>query len=297
MADIIQAQIIDEEIVTPSADPVAHNMPGGGAVESVNGKTGAVVLTAEDVGAVAAEAFNAAIEGKQDKLTAGTGAEIKDGVLSATTLGITGAAVGQIARITAVDSDGKPTAWEPVDMASGAKWELIYTGGVGDKGVSRYVIDYDMDGNPFSLSEFELIYTIYNPDGYSVALGGGMQINKLNKSYFNVNGVSSTTDCYMGCIGSDPVVVATKGIHNLFIYKGRIVDGFLIMEGFSTGYGYDENDNIASIYGTQGMFSTGKWNDMRSKGAIFQNGVTSFLFQYSYDSFKNANITLRGVRT
>ncbi len=34
-------------------------------------------------------------------------------------LGITNAAVGQIARITAVDSDGKPTAWEPVDMASG----------------------------------------------------------------------------------------------------------------------------------------------------------------------------------
>ena len=119
MADIIQAQIIDEEIVMPSADPVAHNMPGGGAVESVNGKTGAVVLTAGDVGAVATETFNAAIEGKQDKLAAGTGAEIKDGVLSAATLGITGAAVGQIARITAVDSDGKPTAWEPVDMASG----------------------------------------------------------------------------------------------------------------------------------------------------------------------------------
>lgn len=36
-----------------------------------------------------------------------------------TSLGITGAAVGQIARITAVDSDGKPTAWEPVDLPSG----------------------------------------------------------------------------------------------------------------------------------------------------------------------------------
>jgi hypothetical protein len=32
---------------------------------------------------------------------------------------ITGATVGQIAKIAAVDSDGKPTAWEPVDMASG----------------------------------------------------------------------------------------------------------------------------------------------------------------------------------
>jgi hypothetical protein len=34
-------------------------------------------------------------------------------------LGITGAAVGQIAKITAVDTDGKPTKWKPVDMAGG----------------------------------------------------------------------------------------------------------------------------------------------------------------------------------
>ena len=34
-------------------------------------------------------------------------------------LGITGAQVGQIAKITAVDADGKPTAWTPVNMPSG----------------------------------------------------------------------------------------------------------------------------------------------------------------------------------
>lgn len=34
-------------------------------------------------------------------------------------LGITGATPGQTAKITAVDTDGKPTAWEPVDMAGG----------------------------------------------------------------------------------------------------------------------------------------------------------------------------------
>ena len=31
-------------------------------------------------------------------------------------LGLTGAAVGQIAKITEVDTAGKPTTWEPVDM-------------------------------------------------------------------------------------------------------------------------------------------------------------------------------------
>lgn len=42
-------------------------------------------------------------------------------------LGITGAQVGQIAKITAVDTDGKPTKWEPVEMAVGGEreWEVI----------------------------------------------------------------------------------------------------------------------------------------------------------------------------
>lgn len=46
-------------------------------------------------------------------------AQIKDGEDAAAdiSLGITGAAVDQIAKITAVDTDGKPTNWEPVDMA------------------------------------------------------------------------------------------------------------------------------------------------------------------------------------
>ena len=34
-------------------------------------------------------------------------------------LGITGATVGQIAKITAVDASGVPTAWSPVDMPAG----------------------------------------------------------------------------------------------------------------------------------------------------------------------------------
>lgn len=43
------------------------------------------------------------------------------------TLGLTGATVGQIAKITAVDASGAPTAWEPVDMPSGGgeTWEKL----------------------------------------------------------------------------------------------------------------------------------------------------------------------------
>lgn len=53
------------------------------------------------------------------------GADGKDGA----GMDVTGASVGQIAKITAVDSAGKPTAWEPVDMPSGGggggHWETV----------------------------------------------------------------------------------------------------------------------------------------------------------------------------
>lgn len=45
-------------------------------------------------------------------------------------LGVTGATVGQIAKITAVDASGKPTAWAPVDLPSGGgnNWVKVYDG-------------------------------------------------------------------------------------------------------------------------------------------------------------------------
>lgn len=45
-------------------------------------------------------------------------------------LGMTSTAVGQIAKISAVDENGVPTAWEPVDMPSGggSNWVKVYDG-------------------------------------------------------------------------------------------------------------------------------------------------------------------------
>lgn len=50
------------------------------------------------------------------------GADGKDGA----GMDVTGAKVGQIAKITAVDAAGKPTGWEPVDLPSGEE-EFIQT--------------------------------------------------------------------------------------------------------------------------------------------------------------------------
>lgn len=70
-------------------------------------------------------------------------------------LGITGAAVGQIAKITAVDGTGLPIAWEPVDITAGDTWELINTFEVAEADAARVIkIDKDSNGNAFSLKEF-----------------------------------------------------------------------------------------------------------------------------------------------
>lgn len=57
------------------------------------------------------------------------GADGKDGAPGADGAGmdITGATVGQIAKISAVDASGKPTAWEPVDMATGGNGHVFGT--------------------------------------------------------------------------------------------------------------------------------------------------------------------------
>lgn len=52
-------------------------------------------------------------------------------VESDVSLGVSGAAIGQIAKITAVDAQGVPTAWSPVDMPSGGgarEWALLSSG-------------------------------------------------------------------------------------------------------------------------------------------------------------------------
>lgn len=63
-------------------------------------------------------------------------------------LGITGAQVEQIAKITAVDTDGKPTKWEPVDMPTGGElsWHLVADLTVAEA-VTDVVITEDTEGN------------------------------------------------------------------------------------------------------------------------------------------------------
>ena len=79
------------------------------------------------------------------------GADGKDGA----GIDITGATVGQIAKIATVDASGVPTAWEPVDMPSGGgggTWELIRSLEL-SADVAQVVINEDNAGNAFALKK------------------------------------------------------------------------------------------------------------------------------------------------
>lgn len=76
-------------------------------------------------------------------------------------LGVTGATVGQIAKITAVDASGVPTAWEPVDMPSGgdeSDFEKVVEMTTPED-AAVISISTDKNGNPLSMSEFYVAIT------------------------------------------------------------------------------------------------------------------------------------------
>lgn len=71
---------------------------------------------------------------------------------------ITGATIGQIAKITSVDASGVPTAWEPVDMPGGdnENFALIMDDTV-PANATGYTSDKDVNGESFALREWVLI--------------------------------------------------------------------------------------------------------------------------------------------
>lgn len=82
---------------------------------------------------------------------------------------ITGATIGQIAKITAVDASGVPTAWSPVDMPSGGggeTWEKIAE------------IDFDVDAaNDVSVWEYKNLPNYKELAYRKVSLVGGTETN------------------------------------------------------------------------------------------------------------------------
>lgn len=102
--------------------------------------------------------------------TGPAGAPGKDGA----GMDITGATVGQIAKITAVDASGVPTSWSPVDMPSGgggggeagAKEFRLIRSITLDEQSDRVDISVDSSGNAFALHD---VYVMLAAQSYEDA--------------------------------------------------------------------------------------------------------------------------------
>lgn len=107
------------------------------------------------------------------------GAPGKDGA----GMDITGATIGQIAKITAVDTDGKPTAWSPVDMPTGGDgetWELINEVTLSEDAMA-VVFDKDKSGAAFALRKFAVVGSTKGSNASNTG-GGNICINVANSA-------------------------------------------------------------------------------------------------------------------
>lgn len=94
-------------------------------------------------------------------------------------LGLTAATVGQTVKVKAVDTDGKPTAWEAVDMKGGGEtWELINEVTLSEDAMA-VVFDKDKSGAAFALQKFAVVGMTKGSDA-SNTTGGTICINTAN---------------------------------------------------------------------------------------------------------------------
>lgn len=131
------------------------------------------------------------------------GADGKDGA----GMDITGARVGQIAKITAVDDSGKPTSWEAVDMPSGGgggHWETVL-----DTVWEQDVINptaFNSETGIFTCAEGELnnlelnkVYVFFQQcvkegAAYNTILNNAsVEVTKLSDTTFSINVTPPTT--------------------------------------------------------------------------------------------------------
>lgn len=76
-------------------------------------------------------------------------------------LGITGATVDQIAKISAIDDNGVPTAWEPVDMPSGGGLQWIEVVDITtEEQTQKLTISVDKDGRP--ISQYNALWMVFS---------------------------------------------------------------------------------------------------------------------------------------
>ena len=177
-------------------------------VTQING--GAKIIIKDKTGTTSANVMNGAQGPKGD---AGPQGPKGDPGATDLSIGITGAQVGQIAKITAVDAQGKPTAWSPVDLPSGAgakPYKILYNQTLSEAAV----VKVDADADAVACNEYVL----------SMAIPKGDVAVAYNRY--------TTILCVVDCVNNIRVVDASFGtLHQARVLKSD--DGGAWIDFFS----------------------------------------------------------------
>lgn len=171
---------------------------------------------------------------------------------------ITGAMVGQIAKISAVDSDGVPTAWEAADMPSGGAetWETVADIIVESEDVTYYRWDVS------NKTEFVVLVSLTPLTDSTASVNGTIGLNAA-ASPWGSNNFTITNN-----IGSVPS--SAKGLS--YVVSGKEADGKWIPGVFMRSLNSGASWNNLSVGG--GMsFPTDANTNATSFAEI--NGITS----------------------
>ena len=189
-----------------------------------------------------AKAVGDALAGKQPKgdyltqnelpdMTAYRTAEAQD-VIDAgkqDTLIQSGATVGQIAKITAVDSSGKPTAWEAVDMPSGGggasyrSWSKVWTLAVAEDIAGFEASNIDLDGK----SEIMIVF-ISDSTSSRTMVNGRLRINGVDAGKVLFNSLPLRKDSHSFVIigradeGIEYTTMAASAEYQTYPWQGEV---------------------------------------------------------------------------
>lgn len=257
-------------------------------VTPING--GAKIIIKDKTGTTSANVMNGAQGPKGDSytLTPADKSEIAEAVVAGgvqaelgdepVSLGITGAQVGQIAKITAVDTNGKPTKWEPVDMEGGggnsggaSDWTLLADITLSeDSAVIK--IDKTATGNSFSIRE--------------LAFFGGVKCDAINKNLtLSLNGKIGYGTPTFGL--GEVLNAAESGIESIAAYVNVLPEFVLsrtqhnpyntYMNSYAPSFSASalRNDSVAAFQGIGNpltVFAIAPWAE--GKSGVFKAGTS-----------------------
>ena len=191
-------------------------------------------------------------------------------------LGLTSATVGQTIKVKAVDTDGKPTAWEAAE--SGEKWEKIAEIIIPDDAEesNALTIDKDINGQPFSLLKARLC-------GKFPKYTGGSTIPNVMFAMLNGKTTGNPSPAVYTSLWPKVETVRLVGVYEVDVSGVQVIESVLR----SAGGGWGEN---MGMYGSSSSTYVKYFTDSLWAKPITSIGGTGMLI------YPGCKFVLYGVR-